>query len=137
MRIATLLMASAFLASPAAAGESDRTDAMAEPAKAAVPVDVQQWQRRIARDLHPLRRFVGLPQMRLGLVVDTRGAVTSCRALPLEEGGVAKGQGLCPLVVEHARFQPALDQAGNPVASIFIARFGKSRAVNATDGMVL
>ena len=138
MRMACLLIASALLASPATASESDSADAvLAEPAKGATPVDVQQWQRRIVREINPLRRFVGLPEMRLGLVVDTDGAVTSCKALPLEEGGAAKGQGLCPLMIEHARFQPALDEAGNPVASIFIARFGKSRPTNAIDGGVL
>tara|TARA_B100000678_G_scaffold34429_2_gene25262 strand:+ start:1034 stop:1459 length:426 start_codon:yes stop_codon:yes gene_type:complete len=137
---ASALFASASLvlsASPSTAQDASLEPAvMLEPATQAVPVNVNRWKRQIARDFPSLQRFYGLPEMRLGLIVDARGAVTSCAALPLDKGSAAKGQSLCALIVKHARFEPARDAEGNAVRSLFVAQFGKSRAVNATTGQI-
>lgn len=121
------LLGAALLASVAAA------QTLPEPAQQARPIEAEQWQRQIARDIPGYVSFEGLPAMRFGLVVTSSGSVRSCMALPVtadqEERGVARGQELCESFIEHARFSPALDAAGEPVDSVFIADFGATRPI--------
>ncbi|WP_165853519.1 hypothetical protein [Aurantiacibacter aquimixticola] len=45
----------------------------------------------------------------------------------------ARGQALCGALIEHARFQPALDDEGNAVESVFVANFAATAPVTATS----
>lgn len=104
-----------------------------EPVRQAEPIEVAEWQNRVARDIPGIVRFEGLPELRFGFLVDTSGRVRTCLALPLEGETYARGQNLCPAFEEHARFRPALDTDGNPVESVFVAHFGNTRPSVAID----
>lgn len=124
---AGLIGAALLVPLPAAA------QSLPEPALEAQPVDADQWQRQIARNIPGYVSFEGLPAMRFGLLVTSTGAVRSCMALPVTEDqqarGVARGHALCESFVEHARFEPALDADGQPIDSVFIAHFGATRPI--------
>ncbi|APE29464.1 hypothetical protein [Aurantiacibacter gangjinensis] len=104
-----------------------------EEVQSAQPLNSDEWQREIARDVPSLQRFYGLPELRFGLLVDTAGNVRTCLALPLEGEAEARGQALCPSLAEHARFEPARDGNGNPVESVFVAHFAASESTNVTN----
>ena len=133
--ITSAAIAVTTIAVPAVAQDAAaERDPLVEPAQQAEPVDAHIWQQQIANDLPGMVSFRGLPAMRLGMMVAEDGSVTECRALPVEKGGAVIGQELCPLVIEHARFSPALDPDGNAIRSVFIARFGESDPVVAAHG---
>ncbi len=137
MRRITASAATAFIlaASPAIAQDAPvERSPLLEPAQMAEPVDAQIWQQRIANDIPGMVAFQGLPEMRLGLMVEADGSVTECRAVPVQQGGPSVGQAICPLVIEHARFSPALDAEGNATRSVYFVRFGESDPVVAAHG---
>ncbi len=104
-----------------------------EPAQEAVPLNSAQLQRAVTRQLPATQRFHGLPEMRFGFLVDASGSVRSCLALPVAEDEPARGQKLCDGFIEDARFRPAVDEQGNAIDSVFIARFEETRPVVAAD----
>ena len=107
--------------------------AVAHAETAATPLNADSWQQAIERALPEAQRFYGLPDLRFGFLVDTGGSVRTCMALPLDGETGARGQELCDALIAAARFRPATSSEGQPVESVFIARFTGSRAVNATD----
>ncbi|RJY09283.1 hypothetical protein D6201_07870 [Aurantiacibacter aquimixticola] len=116
-----------FLTAPAAAQD------LVEPAQSAQPLNADAWQRAVSRELPAIQRFRGLPELRFGFLVDTAGNVRTCLALPTEVDTRARGQALCGALIEHARFQPALDDEGNAVESVFVANFAATAPVTATS----
>ncbi len=133
----TILATTAGLIGAALLAPMAAAQTLPEPAQGAQPIDAEQWQRQIARDIPGHVRFEGLPPMRFGFLVTSTGSVRSCMALPVtadqEERGVARGQDLCEGFIEHARFQPARDADGEAIDSVYIADFGATRPVVAAD----
>lgn len=65
-----------------------------------------------------LRRDGGAASMRVRLLVDAEGAVTDCSIYSMV-GEASVGDIACETFSRYARFDPALDAEGNPVASFW------------------
>ncbi|GGD58975.1 hypothetical protein GRI62_01025 [Erythrobacter arachoides] len=87
----------------------------------------------MTRALPADQRFRGLPELRFGLVVGTRGEVRACLPLPADERQPIVAQDLCRALVGIARFTPAADAAGQPIDSVFVAQFAAIRPTVAAD----
>lgn len=125
----TVLAATALAAifAPASA------QSLMKPKVSAKPINVLEWQRAMVRQLPADQRFRGLPALRFGLLVEASGSVRTCLALPATAEQPAYGQGLCDAIIESAQFQPAKDQQGNAIDSVFVAQFAPTRATVAAD----
>ena len=92
-------------------------DAQAALSRAVTPVGQADWQRRILeaypRDMLRQGKSASVPTR---LIVGPDGRPTACKAVaePSFE------QATCANMIRYARFEPALDAAGLPVASYFI-----------------
>lgn len=56
-----------------------------------------------------------------GLLIGTSGLVESC-TITKSSGSISLDAATCQRAREHARFDPARDAAGRPIASIFVLR---------------
>lgn len=134
MRLPTL----AISLSLALAGAPLAAQELPTPAQAAQPVNAGDWWRTIDREIQPdLRnslRWQSPQGLRFALLVGQDGDVIGCRALPMAENQPARGADICPLMIEHAEFAPALDENGEPLTSVFVAQFGSSHGNSAAEG---
>ncbi|MBV8688290.1 MAG: TonB family protein [Alphaproteobacteria bacterium] len=109
--VSLALVAAAALASPAAARRPS-------------PVRPQSPQNWVRNDDYPgpsiLAREEGTTAFLLS--VDATGRVTGC-AVTGSSGFARLDQTTCRLMMERARFKPARDSAGNPVAATWESRF--------------
>ncbi|KLE34047.1 hypothetical protein [Aurantiacibacter luteus] len=106
---------------------------LAEPANAARPVNAAAWQAAMVRELPADQRFRGLPELRLGLMVDAAGGVRTCLPLPADAPQPVFAQDLCDALIATARFEPATDASGQRIDSVFVAQFAATRPTVAAD----
>lgn len=82
---------------------------------APIPIEMGTWLGPGSYPWTYLRAARSL-RIQVRLMTDDRGAVTHC-AVQSPKGPNSAGEIACREIVKTARFEPALDHAGNPVAS--------------------
>jgi len=86
----------------------------------AFPVDQEEWARALQR-AYP-RSVAGLnADITVRLDISADGQVAACH-MQQRLGDEAFGATACTQLIRHARFSPAIDAQGNPIASYYIQR---------------
>lgn len=85
-----------------------------------VPIEPRSW---VTAQDYPAKALRGDRKGRVvyELAVDPAGKATGCRILG-SSGSKALDGATCPLLLKRARFEPARDPAGRPVAALYRAR---------------
>lgn len=85
-----------------------------------VPVDMASWTRKVQEYYPATSAFMGRSgRVHVRLTVGADGAPVACAA-GVGEVDAAFERAACGTMMDHARFEPALDAAGQPVASYFL-----------------
>jgi len=85
------------------------------------PLNAEVVNALITADDPPeaVRRLGGIARLRLRVMVDATGAPTGCATLPTD--GIPEFEvNSCDIVMKSARYSPAIDEHGRPVASYFM-----------------
>lgn len=112
MRVAALIpiIASALVASSATAQEEDQS-------RAATPMGVAEWGPRVQGDYPSValrNEEHGTVTMRI--TIDVSGRVSACEVTKSSSSASLDAAG-CRAMMTYARYNPALDKDGNPIAS--------------------
>ena len=112
MRVAALIpiIASSLVASGATAQEEDRS-------RAATPIAVADWGPKVQQDYPSLALRNGEQgTVTMRITIDVTGRVSACE-VTTSSGSTSLDAAGCRAMMIHARFNPALDKNGNPIAS--------------------
>lgn len=93
---------------------------LAKAARAVSPRNMEVWQKKVA-DGYPLKalRRGKVGATRLRLMIDEQGRITSCTSLA-QVADTSLSDRACEEMMDHAEFEPALDETGAPMPSFYV-----------------
>lgn len=119
--LAGLVLSGVLQASGPWVGRGSVQDALDPPAsqvrpRGVVPVKQSEWARAILDSLDPVSRSGVFGQVGLTVTVTPEGRAEDC-VVTASSGYPVLDDAVCRAVQRHARFAPALDENGNPIAA--------------------
>jgi TonB family protein len=90
---------------------------LSRPVKA---LEQAEWVRKV-QAVYPVGKLLALENglVRVRLIVDPEGKPSSCH-IQMKAKDDDFEQAACGTMMRHARFEPALDASGKPIASYFV-----------------